>query len=161
MTFCPQGDVWEFGFAENLSSYNSPLFFQRSVCAGPEPAAETKLSHARPAHWSYSIWQIVCLSLPWRCDGPAVSSSCARHWAQLCGQRMVTSREKDLLEQSSRPVAVPTMKASLGRLGPGAGTEAPMMAEAAVYNIERGAQIIDINMGCPARRSATNGRVPP
>ncbi len=33
-----------------------------------------------------------------------------------------------------------------------AGTEGPMMAEAAIYNIERGAQIIDINMGCPAKK---------
>jgi tRNA-dihydrouridine synthase B len=33
-----------------------------------------------------------------------------------------------------------------------AGTEPLMMAEAAAYNIDRGAQIIDINMGCPAKK---------
>ncbi|MES2717518.1 MAG: tRNA dihydrouridine synthase DusB [Pseudomonadota bacterium] len=36
-----------------------------------------------------------------------------------------------------------------------AGTDAPMMAEAAAYNIDRGAQIIDINMGCPAKKVCT------
>ena len=33
-----------------------------------------------------------------------------------------------------------------------AGVDPVEMAEAAVYNIERGAQIIDINMGCPAKK---------
>ena len=36
-----------------------------------------------------------------------------------------------------------------------AGTEPGMMAQAAAYNIERGAQIIDINMGCPAKKVCT------
>ena len=34
-----------------------------------------------------------------------------------------------------------------------------MMAEAARYNVERGAQIIDINMGCPAKKVCNVGRL--
>lgn len=33
-----------------------------------------------------------------------------------------------------------------------AGAEPDMMAEAAKYNVDKGAQIIDINMGCPAKK---------
>ena len=36
-----------------------------------------------------------------------------------------------------------------------AGTDAQMMSEAAAYNIDRGAQVIDINMGCPAKKVCT------
>ncbi|MFP3608058.1 tRNA-dihydrouridine synthase, partial [Paraburkholderia sp. SIMBA_053] len=33
-----------------------------------------------------------------------------------------------------------------------AGTEPAQLAEAARYNVDHGAQIIDINMGCPAKK---------
>ncbi|MDO9140640.1 MAG: tRNA-dihydrouridine synthase, partial [Methylobacter sp.] len=32
------------------------------------------------------------------------------------------------------------------------GTDPQLMAEAALFNAQRGAQIIDINMGCPAKK---------
>ena len=62
---------------------------------------------------------------------------------------------------TSRPDLWKTLKTSRranhdGEPGPIAvqiaGTEPAMMADAALYNIERGAQIIDINMGCPAKK---------
>jgi tRNA-dihydrouridine synthase B len=76
---------------------------------------------------------------------------CKRLGAGYAVSEMVTSR-RDLwqsLKTSRRanhdgevePIAVQI-----------AGTDAVMMAEAAAYNIDRGAQVIDINMGCPAKK---------
>ncbi|WP_404300355.1 tRNA dihydrouridine synthase DusB [Alicycliphilus denitrificans] len=76
---------------------------------------------------------------------------CKRLGAGYAVSEMVTSRRDlwDSLKTSRRanhegepgPIAVQI-----------AGTDAAMMAEAALYNIARGAQIIDINMGCPAKK---------
>ena len=76
---------------------------------------------------------------------------CKKLGAGYAVSEMVTSRRDlwDTLKTSRRanhdgepePIAVQI-----------AGTDAPMMADAAAYNMDRGAQIIDINMGCPAKK---------
>ena len=76
---------------------------------------------------------------------------CRRLGAGYAVSEMVTSR-RDLwhtLKTSRRanhdgepgPIAVQI-----------AGTDPAMMAQAAAYNVDRGAQIIDINLGCPAKK---------
>lgn len=103
--------------------------------------------------------QIAHFSLPNRVFAAPMAGVTDRPFRQLCRRlgagyavsEMVTSRRDlwDSLKTSRRanhdgeagPIAVQI-----------AGTDAQMMAEAALYNIERGAQIIDINMGCPAKK---------
>jgi len=103
--------------------------------------------------------QIGHIPLPNRLFAAPMAGVTDRPFRQLCKRlgagyavsEMVTSR-KDLwnsLKTSRRanhdgevaPIAVQI-----------AGTDAQMMGEAAAYNIDRGAQIIDINMGCPAKK---------
>jgi tRNA-dihydrouridine synthase B len=103
--------------------------------------------------------QIGPILLPNRLFAAPMAGVTDRPFRQLCKRlgagyavsEMVTSR-KDLwnsLKTSRRanhdgevaPIAVQI-----------AGTDARMMGEAAAYNIDRGAQIIDINMGCPAKK---------
>ncbi|SHM95995.1 tRNA dihydrouridine synthase DusB [Rhizobacter sp. OV335] len=79
---------------------------------------------------------------------------CKRLGAGYAVSEMVTSRRElwNSLKTSRRanhdgevaPIAVQI-----------AGTEPQEMAEAAAYNIDRGAQVIDINMGCPAKKVCT------
>jgi tRNA-dihydrouridine synthase B len=76
---------------------------------------------------------------------------CKRLGAGYAVSEMITSRPelRDSLKTARRANHV-------GEVGPIAvqiaGTDPEMMAEAARYNIDRGAQIIDINMGCPAKK---------
>lgn len=76
---------------------------------------------------------------------------CRRLGAALAASEMV----------ASNPALRETRKSKLKRDHSGepsprvvqiAGAEPEMMAEAARYNVDQGAQIIDINMGCPAKK---------
>ncbi|TAN12681.1 MAG: tRNA dihydrouridine synthase DusB [Burkholderiaceae bacterium] len=79
---------------------------------------------------------------------------CRAFGAGYAVSEMVTSRKElwDSLKTSRRadhtgepaPVAVQI-----------AGTDAAMMSEAAAYNVDHGAQIIDINMSCPMKKVCT------
>ena len=76
---------------------------------------------------------------------------CRRFGAGLAVSEMVSSRPDLRASRKSRlrldhagepaPISVQI-----------AGSDPAMMADAARYNVDRGAQIIDINMGCPAKK---------
>jgi len=82
-----------------------------------------------------------------------------RPFRQLCKRLGAGYAVSEMV--TSRPDLWNTLKTSRranheGEPGPIAvqiaGTEPQMMGEAAAFNIDRGAQIIDINMGCPAKK---------
>jgi tRNA-dihydrouridine synthase B len=126
--------------AEILGSYNrhSPFLslsnFYISMNLGPYALANN-LFVAPMAGVTDRPFRILCKQLG---AGYAVSEMVTSRpdlWDSL-----KTSRRANH-EGEAKPIAVQI-----------AGTDAAMMADAAAYNIDRGAQIIDINMGCPAKK---------
>ena len=128
--------------AEILGSYNerfSCLVFQQSARQSP-----MNIGHHALANNLFVAPMAGVTDRPFR-------QLCKKLGAGYAVSEMVTSRPDllDSLKTSRRanhdgevePVAVQI-----------AGTDAQMMAQAAAYNIDRGAQIIDINMGCPAKK---------
>ena len=76
---------------------------------------------------------------------------CKRLGAGMAVSEMVTSRAelRDSLKTRRRRDHEGEVEPRIVQI---AGAEPAMMAEAAAYNVAEGAQIIDINMGCPAKK---------
>jgi len=78
-------------------------------------------------------------------------SVCRRYGAGLAVSEMVSSRPELRQTRKSR-----LRREHGGEAGPVsvqiAGADPAMMADAARFNVDEGAQIIDINMGCPAKK---------
>ncbi|HEX5754811.1 MAG TPA: tRNA dihydrouridine synthase DusB [Arenimonas sp.] len=100
---------------------------------------------------------------PYRIDPPVVLAPmagvtdkpfrmlCKRMGAGLCVSEMTTSdprlwktaKSQHRMDHEHEPAPISVQIA---------GTDPQVLAEAARYNVEHGAQIIDINMGCPAKK---------
>ena len=65
-----------------------------------------------------------------------------------CGKRKSSRRTNHEGEMEPKAVQI-------------AGADPQMLAECAKFNVDKGAQIIDINMGCPVKKCAMLGAVPP
>ena len=146
----------EISIAEILGSYNPPSTQLPHFSAAPISPFSSRFPPPLSLNLRMNIGPFTLANNLFAAPMAGVTD---RPFRQLCRQlgagyavsEMVTSR-KDLwntLKTSRRanhdgeaaPIAVQI-----------AGTDAAMMAEAAAYNIDRGAQIIDINMGCPAKK---------
>jgi tRNA-dihydrouridine synthase B len=100
--------------------------------------------------------------LPNRLFAAPMAGVTDRPFRQLCKRLGAGYAVSEMV--TSRPELQKSLKTSLranhdGEAAPIAvqiaGTEPDMMAQAAAYNIGHGAQIIDINMGCPAKKVCT------
>jgi tRNA-dihydrouridine synthase B len=100
---------------------------------------------------------------PWRCDTPLALAPMVgvtdRYFRRLCRQLGADYVVSEMLAANPalRDTATARLRGDLsGEVSPVAvqiaGSEPAWMADAARYNVARGAEIIDINMGCPAKK---------
>ena len=82
-----------------------------------------------------------------------------RPFRQLCRQLGAALAASEMITSDVRLWNTPKTRRRLDHAGEGgpivvqvAGGDAAMMAEAARLNVDQGAEIIDINMGCPAKK---------
>ena len=81
---------------------------------------------------------------------------CKKYGAGMAVSEMVTSNS--LLYGSSKTIRRANHEGEVDPISVQiAGADPKMMAEAAKYNADKGAQIIDINMGCPAKKVVKSG----
>jgi len=77
---------------------------------------------------------------------------CLTHGAGLATSEMITSDTSLWASEKSRlRLAQPQEQTNISSIQI-AGSEPAMLAAAAVMAVEHGAQIVDINMGCPAKK---------
>jgi len=76
---------------------------------------------------------------------------CRKYGAGLTSSEMITS-DLSLINTKKSQQRLPQKNEPGPRSAQIVGTEPKVMAEAARFNVEHGAHIIDINMGCPAKK---------
>ena len=76
---------------------------------------------------------------------------CRKYGAGLTSSEMITS-DMSLLHTRKTQQRLPQRNEPGPRSAQIVGTEPQTMAKAAIFNVEHGADIIDINMGCPAKK---------
>ena len=116
-------------------------------------------THSRSHPFPLVRMQLGPYSLPNRYFVAPMAGVTDRPFRMLCKQlgagyavsEMITSRPD--LQQSLKTCRRANHDGEPGLIAVQiAGTEPAMMADAARHNIDRGAQVIDINMGCPAKK---------
>jgi len=77
--------------------------------------------------------------------------ACRKYGAGLTSSEMITS-DLSLINTKKSQFRLPQKNEPGPRSAQIVGTEPKIMADAARFNVEHGAHIIDINMGCPAKK---------